>query len=99
MSLRRSSHYNLSRKQRGGDPGFPTTPLNAYQSVPLDDNGGAVLEKLDPTGRLKYSTFLSGNSFHFGLRVTVGAIGNACVAGGAVSPNFTVTAGAFRTTT
>jgi len=62
MSLRLSSHYNLSRKQRGGDPGFPTTPLNAYQSLPLDDNGGAVLEKLDPTGRLKYSTFLSGNS-------------------------------------
>ena len=78
----------------GGGPGFPTP--NGFQSP--DDSGGAVFVKLDAAGGLQYSTFLSGTSFDFGLGVAVDAIGNAYVVGGAASPDFPVTTGAFQTT-
>jgi hypothetical protein len=55
--------------------------------------------KLNPAGSaLVYSTFLGGSGFDSASGVAVDAAGNAYVAGGTGSAEFTTTAGAFDTT-
>ena len=75
-------------------PNFPTTDA-VY-------NGGndAFVTKLNPSGSapLVYSTFLGGSGDDIGLGIAVDTVGSAYVTGGASSPNFPTTVGAFDTT-
>ncbi len=83
---------------------FPT--VNAYQShfAGLGGSGyarfgDAFVAKLSPTGKsLLYSTYLGGSLDDIGFAIAVDGAGNAYVAGGTLSSNFPVTAGAYQTT-
>jgi hypothetical protein len=76
---------------------FPTTP-DAFDTT---QNGAfdVFVLKLDATGStLLYSTFLGGSDFDAGGGLAVDRAGNAYVAGGTLSRDFPVTAGAFDST-
>ena len=84
---------------------FPVTP-GAFQTVygGICASGGncnknAFVTELNPTGSaLVYSTYLGGSAWDVGYGIAVDSAGNAYVTGGAGSPNFPVTPGAFQTT-
>ncbi len=75
----------------GGQPFFGTgTP---YVAV-----GDVFVAKLNATATaLTYSTYLGGSLDDGVSAIAIDASGNAYVAGGTISPNFPVTAGAFQT--
>jgi hypothetical protein len=66
-------------------PRFPT--LNALQPEPA---GGvdAVLVKLDPNGKVLFSTYLGGSGDDYGRAIALDAAGNIYIAGTTSSPNF-----------
>jgi hypothetical protein len=68
-------------------PDFPT--LNAFQPMHAGTAGAtnAFVTSLDPTGQLRYSTYLGGGA-DFGGGIAVDAAGNAYVTGGTGSPHF-----------
>lgn len=84
-------------------PNFPTTPgaydrtfdssgTQAGQAGPMD----VFVTKLDPSGRIVWSTLLGGPNYDRGYAVEVDSQGYVYVAGRA-GPNFPVTPGAFQT--
>jgi Beta-propeller repeat len=76
-------------------PGFPTTP-GAFQQSASSDQVQAFVTKFNASGSgLDYSTFLGSG---VGGGIAVNALGNAYVAGDALSATFPTTAGAFQTT-
>jgi hypothetical protein len=75
---------------------FPTTPGALDSSL----NGGrdVFVAKLSPTGdNLMYSTYLGGDSWEYGISITVDGTGDAYVAG-FTHGDFPTTLGAFQTT-
>jgi uncharacterized repeat protein (TIGR01451 family) len=78
---------------------FPTSP-GAFQreSDGLNDVEDAFVTKFSPTGRLRYSTYLGGDSTDRGYGITADGAGNAFVSGETLSSNFPTTPGAFQTT-
>ncbi|HEX7889446.1 MAG TPA: SBBP repeat-containing protein [Ramlibacter sp.] len=75
---------------------FPTTP-GAFDTT-HNGNFDAYVTRLNAAGSaLVYSTFLGGSDWDDGNAIALDAAGNAYVAGGASSPEFPTTAGAFRT--
>ncbi|MCE5306882.1 MAG: SBBP repeat-containing protein [Acidobacteriales bacterium] len=75
--------------------GFPVT-ADAVQAVPRGYTD-AFLVQLDVDGAvLKFSTFLGGGDNDSGSTVTVDSAGNIYLAGGTLSHDFPVTAGAFQ---
>lgn len=89
-------------------PDFPTTP-GAFQTTlkakvipgfPHDTaQRNAFVTKFSADGRsLVYSTFLGGTADDVASAIALDPDGRACVAGGATSPDFPVTSGAFQKT-
>jgi len=87
---------------------FPVTP-GAFQSkqagtpsqyflIGVGQVSDAFVTKIDPTGKIVYSTYLGGANTDVATAIAVDAQGNAYVAGTTNSTNFPVTAGAFQTT-
>ena len=85
---------------------FPTTP-GAYQTTiasqfVCDDDpnaglcGDAFVAKLDPRGKLLYSTYLGGNDYDDAKAIAVDNAGCAYVTGMTASLDFPTTAGAFQ---
>jgi uncharacterized protein (TIGR03437 family) len=75
--------------------GFPVTP-DAVQAVPRGYTD-AFLVRLDALGAvLKFSTFLGGGDNDSGSAVAVDSVGNVYLAGGTLSNDFPVTAGALQ---
>ncbi|MGI9103240.1 MAG: choice-of-anchor D domain-containing protein [Terriglobales bacterium] len=72
---------------------------NAYQTT-LKGSANAYLAKLDTTqagpAGLLYSTYLGGNSYDYATAIAVDGNGFAYVGGGATSPDFPTTAGAYQ---
>jgi hypothetical protein len=68
-------------------PDFPT--LNAFQPMlgGIAGSTNAFVTSLDPTGQLRYSTYLGGGA-DFGGGIAVDAAGNAYITGGTGSPHF-----------
>jgi uncharacterized protein (TIGR03437 family) len=86
---------------------FPVTP-GAFQSKQAGVAGqvfligagqisDAFVTKIDPTGKIVYSTYLGGSSTDVAKAIAVDAQGNVYVAGTTNSPDFPVTAGGFQT--
>lgn len=76
---------------------FTTTP-GAFQTVTPGGTGGAFVAKIDPSGALVYSTFLSGSSgADVVYGIAVDSQGDAYVTGSAVSTDFP-TLNAFQPT-
>ena len=75
--------------------GFPTT-AGAFQTTCAGIC--AFVAKLNASGSLVYSTYLSGSGYVNGHAIAVDGSGNAYVTGGACSTNFPTTTGAFQTT-
>ena len=74
---------------------FPTT-AGAFQTT-ISGSQNAFVAKLNPAGSaLVYSTYLGGMFSDHGEGIAVDADGNAYVTGGADSPNFPTTKGAFQ---
>jgi hypothetical protein len=71
--------------------------VNAYQGT-FGGTDDAFAAKLNPTGSaLIYSTYLGGNNTDLGGKIAVNAsTGDTVFAGGASSPNFPTTPGAFK---
>jgi hypothetical protein len=81
-----------------GSSDFPTTP-GVFQTTLATGSTNGFVTKLNPTGSaLVYSTYLGGNVFDNGERITVDSAGNAYVSGYASSSDFPTTPGAFQTT-
>lgn len=78
--------------KHGGRPG---NDCSIFTGCYLPD---AFVTKLDPSGKIVYSTYLGGASSDAAIGIALDAQGNAYVAGTTSSPNFPVTAGAFQTT-
>ncbi|HST24155.1 MAG TPA: SBBP repeat-containing protein [Blastocatellia bacterium] len=81
---------------------FPVTPNARQPRNASDGQRGAVAEdmfitKLDPAGRLIYSTYLGGSGMDEGYGIAVGASGSVYVKGVTLSNDFPTTPGAFRT--
>jgi len=75
---------------------FPTS-TGAFQSTAGSSNT-AFVAKIAPNGTLVYSTYLGGSSSgDVGNAIATDAMGNAYVAGYAVSSNFPTTTGAYQT--
>jgi hypothetical protein len=75
---------------------FPTTGGAFDRSY--NGYGDAFALKLSPAGsRLQFSTFLGGDDVDFGYALAPGEDGSLFVAGGTVSIDFPVTAGALQT--
>jgi uncharacterized protein (TIGR03437 family) len=66
------------------------------QRLSLLASGDAFVTKLDPTGKLTYSTFLGGQKDDIGIGITVDPQGNAYVAGSTMSTDFPMRS-AFQT--
>jgi CSLREA domain-containing protein len=66
---------------------FPTTSGALLRSF-AGGFGDAFVTKLDPSGRLVYSTFLGGSENDVGLAIAVDPEGSAFVAGATASPDF-----------
>jgi uncharacterized protein (TIGR03437 family) len=86
---------------------FPVTP-GAFQSkhagtpsqyflIGVGQVSDAFVTKIDPTGKIVYSTYLGGANTDVVQAIAVDAQGNAYVAGTTNSTNFPVTAGAYQT--
>jgi len=76
---------------------FPATP-GSFDTT-YNGSSDAFAVKLNGAGtRLLYGTFLGGGLYDYGHALTVGASGNASVAGRTNSPDFPITPGAFDTT-
>ena len=60
------------------------------QRISLLSSGDAFVTKLDPSGKLSYSTFLGGSQDDIGVGIAIDAQGNAYIAGSTMSPNFPV---------
>src|SRR6201999_23185 len=74
---------------------FPTTPgapQRTNRGVPIS----AFVTKLDPAGRVVYSTYLGGSRYTSGRGIAVDAQGRAYVAGATSSPDFPTTRGALQ---
>lgn len=78
--------------KHGGRPG---NDCSIFTGCYLPD---AFVTKLDPFGKIVYSTYLGGSSSDVAVGIAVDAQGDAYVAGTTSSSNFPVTAGAFQTT-
>ncbi|HYL36121.1 MAG TPA: SBBP repeat-containing protein, partial [Bryobacteraceae bacterium] len=79
-----------------GSANFPvTTGAFATTGAGIED---AFVAKLDPTGRLLYSTYLGGTTADFALAIAVDPSGAAYVAGQTESPLFPATPGALQQT-
>ncbi|MBK5292717.1 MAG: SBBP repeat-containing protein [Acidobacteriia bacterium] len=86
---------NLYLAGQTSSPGFPA--VNPIQSGPgpvscMAIGGGGipidiVVMKIDPGGRVIFSTYLSGNGNDFGNAIAVDALGRIYVAGGTTSTN------------
>jgi hypothetical protein len=74
---------------------FPTTP-GSYQPSIAGDNDG-FLSKIDPNGKLVYSTYLGGVWEDLALDVAVDAQGSAYITGVSDSSDYPTTSGAYRT--
>jgi uncharacterized protein (TIGR03437 family) len=61
--------------------------LNAFQSTLAGRENGFVL-KLDPTGKMLYSTYLGGSGEDFAAGIAVDSSGAAYITGSTSSPNF-----------
>jgi uncharacterized protein (TIGR03437 family) len=75
---------------------FPVT-TGAYQTayagaggqrITIIASGDAFVTKMDPTGKLVYSTFLGGSKDDIGIGIAIDGAGNAYVAGSTMSSNF-----------
>jgi hypothetical protein len=71
-----------------GSQNFPV--LNPIQPTPENFSDSAFVTKLDPSGNIAYSTFLSGAASDAGLDIAVDAAGRAHVVGLTASTNFPV---------
>ncbi len=84
-------------------PDFPTT-AGSYQPTMTPEVGDDIdpvdftITKLDPTGRLVYSTFVGGSRVDSGSRGVVTSDGSVYVTGVSYSPDFPTTANAYRRT-
>jgi Beta-propeller repeat len=78
--------------KHGGRPG---NDCSIFTGCYLPD---AFVTKLDPSGKIVYSTYLGGSNSDVAVGIAVDAQGDAYVAGTTSSSNFPVTAGAFQTT-
>ncbi len=58
------------------------------QRISLLTSGDAFVTKLDPTGKLAYSTFLGGAQDDIGIGIAIDGQGNAYVVGSTMSANF-----------
>ena len=58
------------------------------QRITLIASGDAFVTKIDPTGKLIYSTFLGGQRDDIGIGIAIDAQGNAYVAGSTMSSDF-----------
>ena len=88
------------QRERKTPHGNCISPLYADRSAALGSAcSDAFVMKLDPAGRLIYSTYLSGTEVDGAVAIAVDAQGNAYVAGYTSSPDFPVTPGAFQTKT
>jgi uncharacterized protein (TIGR03437 family) len=86
---------------------FPVTPgaLQSQQAgtasqiflIGAGQVSDAFVTKIDPLGRIVYSTYLGGASTDVAKAIAVDGQGNVYVAGVTGSTNFPVTAGAFQT--
>jgi len=74
--------------------GKPGNDCSIFTGCYLSDG---FVTKLDPSGKIVYSTYLGGSNSDAVLGIAVDAQGNAYVAGTTASPNFPVTAGSFQT--
>jgi uncharacterized protein (TIGR03437 family) len=74
---------------------FPVTP-GAFQSA-TKALGTVFVSKINPAGSaLVYSTYLGGSKEDVGWGIAIDAGGNAYIVGGASSPDFPYTVGAFQ---
>jgi len=73
---------------------YPVT-TNAFQLFP-GPNREAFVTSLDPTGAVRYSTFLGGGGRDIGNRIAVDAAGSAYVTGAKASADFPTTPGALN---
>jgi hypothetical protein len=74
---------------RTSSANFPVTP-GAFQTA-LAGGIDAFVAKLDPKGKLVYSTYLGGSGDDAALDIAVDTTGQACVTGYTASINFPVT--------
>lgn len=77
------------------DPQFPTTP-GALRSTPNAVGVDAFVLKVDPSGKLVYSTYLGGSDLDHAVGIAVDHQGDAYVVGQTASTDFPVTANAFQ---
>src|SRR3954464_2622979 len=99
MATDRSGSIYLTGRTSSSD--LPLS-ANAFQKTltpdPYDSAQDAFVAKFDPDGHLVYSTYLGGIYHDIGLGLQVDGSGYAYVAGTTQSPDFPVTAGAYKTT-
>ena len=75
-------------------PDFPVTA--GVLQPQLAGRQNAFVTKLDPTGKVGFSTYLGGSAKDGGAAIQVDDSGNIYVAGPATSPNFPTTAGSLE---
>jgi uncharacterized protein (TIGR03437 family) len=81
--------------------GLPLRPCSRPQSNPFlapNLQHHAFVVRLNNTGAITYSTYLSGSCGGSGEAITVDANGNATVVGSTTSPDFPVTPNAYQNT-
>jgi photosystem II stability/assembly factor-like uncharacterized protein len=83
---------------------FPATPGAFQTTAPGRFNGASntypntFVTKLDPSGNMVYSTFLSGDGGSIGWSIAVDALGQAHIAGETGSQNFPIAGNALQST-
>ncbi len=75
-----------------GDAGFPVT--SGALKTSYGGSGDAFIARLDPSGRLVYSTYLGGGGADVGTGIAIDSTGNAYVTGYTSSLAFPATPGA-----
>ena len=86
-----ATSYQKGYKGNGGNPSFGSG------FGPVLTSGDAFAAKFDPNGKFLWTTYFGGTNDDFAAAIAVDKTG-VYLAGGTLSPDFPVSAGAFQTT-